>query len=152
MAAAQSLQHVAIGTDTNGADFVLDVSGASTQPGAPVIQWYGNFGTNQRWSVQDVPDDAPYEEIVNQNSGQCLTTDGRPGDWVYQEPCAAQPEWQQLWKGTLNDGPFAMLSTLQSPDSLFLDVEGNSGSAGAHLITWYSTGGNNQYFNYYQLW
>jgi len=132
-------------------NYVLDVSGASTQPGAPVIQWYGNFGTNQRWTIQDAPD-SPYEEIVNQNSGQCLTTDGTDGHWLYQWPCAAHPGWQQLWKGTLNQGPFGTWEPLQSADGQWLDVEGNSGQAGAHLITWHANNNDGQYFNYYQLW
>jgi hypothetical protein len=151
LAGAQNLQHVAIGTHVSSGNLVLDVSNAATYPGAPVIQWYGNFGTNQRWNIQDVSG-TPYEEIVNQNSGQCLTTDGTPGHWLYQWPCSAHPGWQQLWKSSLSQGPFATWAGVQSADGQYLDVEGNSGQAGAHLITWMADNTNGEYFDYYQLW
>lgn len=32
-------------------DLVLDVSGFSTDPGAPIIQWDWHGGNNQRWQI-----------------------------------------------------------------------------------------------------
>jgi Ricin-type beta-trefoil lectin domain len=62
----------------------IDVSGASTAPGAGVIQWYDNGGSNQRWSV---PGGGSIGPIANQNSGMCLTTDGTAGDELFQWYC-----------------------------------------------------------------
>src|SRR4051812_20678712 len=71
---AQQLSSVAIRTSASAGYLVLDVSGASTSPGAPVIQWYGNGGSNQLWNF--VPTADGNETIVNLRSGMCLTTNG----------------------------------------------------------------------------
>lgn len=147
LASAQSLNSVAIATNSSGITAVLDVSGAATWPGAPVIQWWGNFGSNQRWNLAQLPDGN--EHIVNQNSGMCLTTDGVAGDQVYQEPCGEYVT--EEWQGTLNR-VFSRGNTLKNPWSgLYLDVSGNSGWPGAPIITWYYDGTNGEYFQYYQL-
>jgi Ricin-type beta-trefoil lectin domain-like len=59
---------------------VLDVSGASMYPGAPVIDWYENGGANQDWLFAPVQGTSNTYEIVNLNSNMCLTTDGVAGD------------------------------------------------------------------------
>ena len=37
-------------TPNNTLGLLLDVQGGSTQPGAPVIDWYANGGANQEWT------------------------------------------------------------------------------------------------------
>jgi Ricin-type beta-trefoil lectin domain-like len=151
LANAQSLNNVSLASGASSDWLVLDVSGAATWAGAPVIQWYGNvFASNQRWNFVQLPDGN--EHIVSQNSGMCLTTDLRAGDQVYQEPCG--PYVTEEWEGTLSassstgqDG----FRTLENPYSrLFLDVSGNSNWAGAAIITWRYDSTNGEYFRYYQ--
>lgn len=49
---------------------LMDVSGGSTADGASVIQWPGNGGANQQWSI--VPVSGQLFRIVNRNSGKVL--------------------------------------------------------------------------------
>ncbi len=150
VANAQQLNSVAIGTDASANFLVLDVAGASTAQGAGVIQWYGNGGANQRWIF--VPTGDETQEIVNQNSGMCLTTDGVAGDQLYQMRCLNSP--LQQWRGTLPRSWSGFLngSTLVNPYSgLGVDVSGGSGNAGTSIIGWYAKDSINQHFGYWQL-
>jgi hypothetical protein len=149
LASAQSLNTVSINTTSTSANLVLDVNGASTTPGAPVIQWFRNGNSNQRWNFVQLPDGN--EQIVNQNSGMCLTTDGVAGHWVYQWPCDSSNPHQE-WRGTLSLGSTNITHRLANVYSgLFLDVDGNSPWPGAHLITWYYDGSYGDFFSYTQL-
>ncbi|TWP37294.1 RICIN domain-containing protein [Leekyejoonella antrihumi] len=122
----------------------LDVSGASTAPGAPVIDWWSNGGANQAWSFIDAGGGS--YEIVNQNSGQCLTTDGVAGDQLYQYPCWGG--WSQLWNTGLNPGDLGAVATMSNPETgLDVDVDGNSPWPGAAIDAWYPNGGANQSFS-----
>ena len=129
-------------TPTNTFFLMLDVSGASTQAGAPVIDWYANGGANQSWSF--VPSGGTHTyEIVNGNSGQCLTSDGVPGDQVYQFPCVSSPT--QQWRTNLATSPnYCMIQNVAS--GLYLDVSANSVWPGTAIDTWYYNGNSNQYF------
>jgi hypothetical protein len=149
-AQAQELRSVAITTDASGDYLALDVAGGSTAPGAGVIQWYGHFGANQRWNVEEMPNG--HERIVNQNSGMCLTTDGVAGHALFQWYCngGSGQEWQgsimKKFSSTFTGG------ALRNPASgLNVDIEGASPWAGARVIGWYPNGGENQRFHYYQL-
>ena len=50
LASAVSLRNVALVSNASESTLALDVNGASTSPGAPVIQWFGNGGSDQRWN------------------------------------------------------------------------------------------------------
>jgi hypothetical protein len=82
-------------TPNNTFFLLLDVSGGSTYPGAPVIDWYSNGGANQDWLFSPVGGSNTYD-IINVNSNMCLITDGVAGDQVYQEPCDGSllQQWQ----------------------------------------------------------
>jgi Ricin-type beta-trefoil lectin domain-like len=118
----------------------LDVSGAATWPSAPVIQWYDNGGANQHWHV---PGSSDYGEIINQNSGLCLTTDGNAGDQLYQDTCTGSPG-QLWWSSNLFDDTWAFTTNPYS--GLSIDVYGNSQWAGASIDGWYGNGQLNQWF------
>jgi hypothetical protein len=150
LAAAQSLNNVSITSAASGGYLVLDVANASTSAGAPVIQWYGNvFASNQRWNFVQLPDGN--EHIVSQNSGMCLTTDGVPGDGVYQWFC--NNGWQDEWHGTLKQAIDAHDESLKNPlTGLYLDVTHDFFFAGAQIITWYGNGTVGEAFAYNQLW
>ena len=146
LASAQSLNSVSIDPGIANGYLVLDVNGASTTPGAPVIQWLRNGNSNQRWNFVGLPDGG--EQIVNQNSGMCLTTDGVAGHWVYQWPCDRSNSHQD-WRGeTVLGGANGLYNRYSG---LWLDVNGGSPWPGAHLITWYGNGSEGQVFGYTQL-
>jgi hypothetical protein len=133
-------------TPENTFYLLLDVSGGSTYPGAPVIDWYSDGGANQNWLFVQEGTGTNYViyEIVNVNSNMCLTTDGAAGDQLYQEPCAGSPD--QLWDTNMT-GSSTNYTTIRSDYShLYLDVNGDSPWAGTSIDTWYYTGAANQLF------
>jgi Ricin-type beta-trefoil lectin domain-like len=150
LASALTLNSVALVSNASNSTLPLDVNGASTSPGAPVIQWFGNGGSNQRWNFVTQADG--YEHIVNQNSGMCLTTDGVAGHWVYQWPCGSS--WNQEWSSTVLNRAFtdAPGATIESYNrGLYLDVAGDAYWPGGHLITWYWNDTPGEFFAYLQL-
>ena len=145
-ASTYSATNVYLGTESSAQTQFLDVSGASQSWGAQVVQWYLNGGANQKWNIQNLSDGN--KEIVNANSGQCLTTDGVAGHGVYQFPCvgAKSQEWNtDLVVGNIKD--YTITSALSG---LYLDVNSGSRWAGAVIDTWYGNGANNQKFVGYQ--
>src|SRR4051812_12368487 len=64
----------------------VDVYGAAQYDGAPVVQWYQNFGDNQRWRF--VPING-HHQIRSVNSDKCLSITGRQaaGSPVIQHNC-----------------------------------------------------------------
>ena len=136
-------------TPNNTLFMLLDVGGASTSPGAGVIDWWANSGANQKWDWDLIdPIDGIYL-IKNENSGQCLTSDGIPGDQVYQQPCLEGGQNEEWYTNlpTLYDESVALSDTIQNVASnLYLDVNGDSPWPGASIDTWYYNGNPNQYF------
>ena len=130
-------------TPNNTFALLLDVSGGSTYPGAPVIDWYANGGQNQNWLFLPVNGGNTYE-IINVNSNMCLTSDGVAGDQVYQEPC--DEGTVQQWQTSLTPGSVYTYTIKNIYSGLYLDVSGDSPWAGASIDTWYYNGGQNQYF------
>lgn len=130
-------------TPNNTFGLLLDVSGASAYPGAPVIDRYANGGGNQNWYSAPAGGNSTYE-IINVHSNMCLTTDGRAGDQVYQEPCYGSQN--QQWQTSLNPGSVYAYTIKSVYSGLYLDVNGDSPWPGASIDTWYYNGGANQYF------
>ena len=144
-AATNQMTNVYLSPESS-AFLMLDVSGASQSSGAQVIQWYLNGGANQRWDFAQTADG--YKQIINVNSGQCLTTDGRAGDGVYQSPCVTGALNQEWSTDLVPNGSDYTIESVYS--GLYLDVYGDSGNAGANLDTWYWNGGWNQHFAGFQ--
>lgn len=119
----------------------VDVSGASAQPGAAIIQWPYNGGQNQVWTLRPAGTDY---EIVNKGSGQCITTDGVAGHWLYQAVCNGSAG--QQWATSITPGNLVGYTIRNPASNLYMDIEGGSGSQGAHLDAWYRNGAPNQYF------
>ncbi|MCL2394395.1 MAG: RICIN domain-containing protein [Acidimicrobiaceae bacterium] len=120
------------------------VSEGSTAIGAPIIQWYADSGAEQEWNV---PAEESTGQIVNQNSGMCVTTDGVAGDQLFQEPCSPPGfGWynnQQWYNDFQSFGP----SIFENPQSgLVMDVYGYSFGAGAAIDAWYPNQQINQGF------
>jgi len=120
---------------------LLDVSGASLTPGAPVIQWYPNGQSNQAWNIPEGETPGP---VSNVNSGQCLSTDGVAGDQLYQWPCDPGSINQQ-WSLIYPYGPD--YADLYNPYfDLVVDVSGDSYAAGASIDAWPWNGQASQLF------
>jgi Ricin-type beta-trefoil lectin domain-like len=131
----------------------LDISGASTSPGAPAIQWTWNGNLNQDWYV--VPTNSGYAEIVNANSGQCLSVAGNstnPGTPLIQWPCWGG--YGQQWligsgtnPGWSESGWDAGIESRLNPGQN-VDVYGASPEAGATIDQWSWNGGWNQWWSF----
>ena len=128
----------------------LDVSGASTDKFAKVIQWWPTGSTNQTWAwdhVSGAGTNATYR-LQNLNSRMCLTTDGVAGHQLYQYPCQPNNE-SQMWSTPLdplrpNLNSDAKISNKMS--GLCVDVNGGSHAPGTAIITWYCGSAWNQYW------
>ena len=129
-------------TPNNTFGLLVDVNGGSTAPNAGVIDWYANGGANQVWTF--IPFGNSTYEIQNANSSLCLTSDGVPGDGVYQLQCAGGA--QQKWVTALTPSAIGAYPIRNVSSGLFLDVSGNSPWAGTTIDTWYWNGQSNQYF------
>lgn len=122
------------------------IPSASQLIGTRAIQWYVNGGAEQKWFYDQVyGSDGGFEGILlrNDNSGQCLSTDGWAGDTVFQESCDPTNSAQWFWRyGT--DGASNEFQNRYT--GYYLDVSGFSYGAGANIDLWYSNGGGNQVF------
>jgi hypothetical protein len=127
---------------------VLDVSGASQSPSAPVITYSydltGN-GYNQDWAFIQSQYSGWYE-ILNRNSGQCLTVQyntSTPGNPLIQYPCGGA--YNQLWyMGNVQlDTTYTIESAL---DGEVVDIQNAYPWPGGIVDQWYSNGGWNQQF------
>lgn len=110
-----------------------------------VVQWYNDGGAEQKWYFDAVYDSSSGFEgylLRNENSGQCLSTDGRAGDTLFQEACnpGIETEWF-TYGASGTDNWFYNRYT-----GLYLDVSGGSYAAGANMDLWYWNGGMNQWF------
>lgn len=115
------------------------VSGGSTSAGVPIIQWWADSGAEQEWQL---PAAYTSGEIINQNSGMCITTDGVAGDQLYQEPCNGSASEQ--WYAAYN---FAGPTVFQNPATgLVMDVSGYDMWAGGAIDAWYQNNQANQSF------
>ena len=117
----------------------LDVAvrGGSFSAGTDLIQWGSDNGSEQQWAVNG-------SEIVNENSGMCITTDGVAGDPLTQQPCSGSG--YQVWNPSYVW--WAGGSTLYNPASgLVMDVQGDSYGWGAEIDAWYPNNGLNQVFS-----
>lgn len=74
----------------------MDVSGASTNDGASVIQYTSNNGNNQQWSMVSTGDG--YYKLINRASGKLLAVQNSSSEesagLVQQTDSNA---WNQMW-------------------------------------------------------
>lgn len=118
----------------------LDVSGASSNNGAPIIQWDCNGGQNQQWRLVPV---GSYYRIVARHSGKCLDVTGASrvnGAQVIQWDCHGGDN--QLWSLVSAGGGYYRITAKHSGKCL--DVQGASSSSGTRVIQWDCHGADNQ--------
>jgi O-glycosyl hydrolase len=122
-------------------NLLLDVNGASTSNGAKVIQWNGNGGSNQQWSLVSVS--GGYYNVVNRNSGLLLDVSGAStssGASViqYSNNGGSNQQWSLVSVGG------GYYNVVNRNSGLLLDVSGASTSPGANVIQYSNNGGTNQ--------
>ncbi|HEX2453638.1 MAG TPA: DUF1800 family protein [Vicinamibacterales bacterium] len=119
----------------------LDVSGASTEDGAQVVQWTCNGGLDQRWTLQPAADG--YYNLIAAHSGKALDVTGMSVDdgaqvIQYTINGGANQQWLPMPVG----GGYYTLTARHSGKAL--DVSGVSVDDGAPVIQWTLNGGANQ--------
>lgn len=82
--------------------------------------------------------------IENQQSFECLTTDGIAGHPVYQAPCNGA--LNQSWITNLTTGDSEPRSIHSVSSGLYLDIPRSLATAYTTLEVWYSNGNDNQFF------
>ena len=119
----------------------LDVSGASTDAAAPVIQWTCHGGENQQWRLE--PAGGGAVRIIARHSGQVLDVYGALLDDV--TPIIQWPVHggdNQAW--TLEPASDGYVSIVARHSGKALDVEFASPDDGARVIQYTPHGGANQ--------
>jgi len=124
----------------------VEVRGASLDPGATVDQWSVNSGANQVWTFRPSVSPGGHYQVVNKQSGLCLTSDGVAGDTLYQDYCR-DGVTLQLWDTGLTPGNLISYAIRNVGSGLYMDVRGGSGWQGADIITWYFNNGDNQFYS-----
>jgi hypothetical protein len=123
----------------------VSVADSSTAAFHRVVQWYNDGTAEQKWYFDSVYDATSGFEgylLRNENSGQCLSTDGVAGDTLFQEACNPGIETEWFTRGNSgSDNYFYNRYT-----GLYLDVSGYNYAAGANMDLWYWNGGDNQWF------
>ncbi|WP_432832465.1 RICIN domain-containing protein [Dactylosporangium sp. CA-092794] len=110
----------------------LDVSGASKDTLARVIQWPLTTGDNQIWTIRHIS--GTDYEFINKHSGKCMETDNVAGHQLFQAPCDGN-RWQ-LWsydKAQDGSSGYLIWNTLTN---LYVDVYGASRTQGAAIDAW----------------
>jgi len=117
----------------------LDVAGGSFDNGAGIVQW-SLSGDNQVFTLQP---SGSHFELINRNSGKCMTTNGVAGAQLFQWDCSGAAN--QLWDTSLTpNGYNYWIRSVYS--GLYVDVSGGSITQGAAIDTWYWNNGSNQWF------
>jgi hypothetical protein len=142
--ASETLQTPANGTFlivNRKSGMMLDVASAGTANGSNVLQWGGTGGTNQRWTLTQLPDG--YYSIIGVQSSRALevyqsgTADGdNVSIWDYSG--ANNQQWQFI---DLGNGYYRIVNRNSGKD---LDVAGQSESPGANVAQYGYSGGENQ--------
>jgi hypothetical protein len=121
----------------------LGVREGSTSSGTDIIQWWADGQADQPWHYAFGSSNTV--RLSNQGSGMCLTTDGVPGNPVFQQTCdpanARQAwRWSYIWF-------YAGYTLYNAATGLNLDVQNNSYWGGAEIDVWYPNDQVNQVFS-----
>jgi hypothetical protein len=130
-----------------GSGLALNVSGASTTNGAPIIQYpFTSGATNALWTF--VPTSGGYYQIKNVNSGQLVNVaaaSGINGASIVQWPAQSLIPGNDQWMPVQNpDGSYSFfnLNSLQA-----LDDPNESTASGTQLDQWFGNSTSAQEFN-----
>jgi len=116
---------------SKSAGLYLDVKGASSNPGTPVILWNKSGNDNQVWYHCPLT-----KTIRSKQSGLCLDIQG--DRLVVNQHHAGKAEQQWQWNKSKD-----AIENLAQPGKV-LDVVSNAKTAGAEVCSWNAHGGDNQ--------
>lgn len=120
---------------------VLDVDGASTADGAPIIQWAWTGGANQRWTLAPNPDGS--HRLRSANSGLVLASpSGSAQGAALNQSTDADSDTQWWTLVPASTGGYHRLVNVHS--GWCADVSGASTADGASVIQWPPNTGANQ--------
>ena len=128
--------------------WVLDASGASTQPGTKVIQWSWHGGNNQKWDIEKI-DDHRYL-IKNVHNGLYLTS--KPDDNAvltlqpYQGSKSQQFQLTPAFSSVPLEKDFCQAIIYAAHSGKVWDIQGASQANGTPLIQYRKHGNKNQQF------
>ncbi|GCE17120.1 RICIN domain-containing protein [Dictyobacter kobayashii] len=127
---------------------VADVNLASTDDGAPIIQFHDNGGANQHWNMVSVGNG--YYKFVNVGSGKVLEVSGQStadggGVDQYTDNGGTNQQWSLVDVGGGYD------EIVNRNSGKVLDVNGQSTSDGATIQQWSYWGGANQQWQLVQV-
>jgi Ricin-type beta-trefoil lectin domain-like len=129
-----------------GVPLVLDVQGGSRSVNAQVLTYVWNDGSNQEWAFQADPHNPGWYEVVNRNSGQCLTVKNgstAQGAPLVQYPCMGDAS--QLWYfGSIVLNTAYGVTNYRS--RLVMEVQGAYPYSGGTVDQWGWGGGSHQKF------
>jgi len=120
----------------------MNVSGSSTAAGGSIIQWPCAGSTNEQWTL--VPTSGSYYELVANNSGLCLSDNGKTAlsTSMVQEPCSSTNS-SDLFTLKPVGGSYEIVV---ENSGLCMSVSGGSQTAGTVVQEWTCSGA------LYQLW
>jgi galactose oxidase len=107
----------------------LDITGASSTPGAAADQWRCSLAPNQQWTVQ--PFNGSYR-VIEQQTGQCLAVDSgstTAGAQIVQNTCSGANA--ELWSFPPVGGGFQLVS---KNSGLCANVSAASATDGAKIV------------------
>lgn len=119
----------------------LDISGASTNPGAPAIQWTCHGGANQQWRLESAGGGG--YRIISRQSGHALDVAG-----AAVNDTAPIVQWlphngdNQIW--TLQPAADGYVQIVARHSGKAIDVDGASTADGAAVIQYSTHDGANQ--------
>lgn len=129
-----------------GVPLVLDVQGGSRSVNTQVVTYVWNDGSNQEWAFQADPHNPGWYEVVNRNSGQCLTVKNgstAQGAPLVQYPCMGDAS--QLWYfGSIVLNTAYGVTNYRS--RLVMEVQGANPYSGGTVDQWGWGGGSHQKF------
>jgi galactose oxidase len=107
----------------------LDISGASSSPGAAAVQYHCTFKPNEQWNVQ--PLNGAFR-VIEQQTGQCLAVAGgsaATGAQIVQTTCTGANS--ELWTFPASGGGVQLLN---KNSGLCANVSGNSSADAANIV------------------
>lgn len=119
----------------------MDISGAATADGSPVVQWPWNGGANQQWRL--LPNDDGSFRLANVHSGKVLDSPGGSAQGAALDQWTDTTSANQAWKlvPASTAGYYRLVNVR---NGWCADVSGASTADGASVIEWPVTSGANQ--------
>ncbi len=121
---------------------LADVSGGSTSPGAPVIQWPSNGGANQHWTLVPLPDAGRSYRVENRQTGGRLDVDDdSTADAAPLLAWSDNGRSDQRWSFVSQGGGVYTIVNANSGE--LVNIPGPTTNQGTQLIQYHDDGDDN---------